>query len=105
MSRKAYHLMTGQLNGSRLVNIDMTGLSCNHGLIRAEHAVKGGGIGLGAASKIIYLGIGDTANFAYLRCGTLAVFVKTVGQGLTVVGLYQMAQHFGVGTIVVVAFK
>ena len=97
--------MTGQLNGSRLVNIDVTGFGCYHGLIRAEHPVKGGGIGLGAACEIIYLGFGSETGLAYLRGGTLAVFVKTVGQGLTVVGLYQMAQHFGVGTIVVVAFK
>ena len=103
--RQSDDLVPAGLDGSCFVHIDVSGVGTNHCFIRAQHGIDDGGVGLGAAREQVHVGIADSTFCRYLLPGTVAEAVEAIGEGLFVVGFHQMAQHVGVGTVVVVAFE
>ena len=97
--------MAAALDGPSLVDVDVGCRRRHHALMGAQQRVDDHGIGLCAADEEEHIGFGAFAGLAYLFLGLLAPCVEAIGEVGVVVGLYQSAQHVGVRTVVVVAFK
>ena len=97
--------MLRKLDGTGLMDIDMTTAYTDNTLILVEHRVDGRGIGLSAASQKEDLGIRQPAGFTDTILGAFAELIESIRSGMGVIILNQILQHLGVRTIVVVTFK
>ena len=97
--------MLRKLDGTSLVDVDMTRADADDALVLVEHGVDGGGVGLRAARQEEYLRVGHADSLADTVLGTVAELIKTVGRGLGTIVLHKLFEHLRVRPVVVVAFK
>ena len=97
--------MLRELDGSCLMDIDVTRPHTNDSLVLIEHRVDGGGVGLGASGEEEYLRIGQSASLTDSGFGAFGELVETVGRGLGGVIPYEIVKNLLTGPVVIVAFK
>ena len=97
--------VTAGLDGTGLVDVDMSGVGTDDGLAGGEAGVDDGGIGLGASGEEVDVGIGTLACLADLAACAFAPLVEAIGETLPGVGVDEVLQHLGMSTIVIVTFE
>ena len=97
--------VTAGLDGTGLVDVDMSGVGTDDGLAGGEAGVDDGGIGLGASGEEVDVGIGTLACLADLAACAFAPLVEAIGETLLLVGVDEVLQHLGMSTIVIVTFE
>lgn len=103
--RQGKHLMAAMLDGSRLVDVDVSRLGTQHALIGAEHRGDDGGIGLRATHQEVYLGIGSIAHLAHQLTGLFTPGIFAITAGLFPIGFNQTPENEGMAALVVVILK
>ena len=98
-------LMLGELDGTGLVDVDMTRAHTDDTLVLIEHRVDGGSVGLGTSRQEEYLRVGHANGLADAVLGALGELVEAIGCGLGIVITHQVFQHFRMGPVVVVAIE
>ena len=99
------NLMFGKLNGTSLMDVDMTRAHTDDTFVLVEHGVNGGGISLRATRQEEYLGIGHADSLANALFGALRELVEAVGCRLGIVVAHQVFKHLGVCPVVIIALK
>ena len=85
--------------------VDVSRLHGQNAFVALKHTVDDGGVGLRAAYEEEDVGFGTLDGSPYLVSGQFAPFVESVGLALLAVGFEQMANHFGMRSVVVIAFE
>ena len=97
--------MTAKLDGTALMDIDVSRFNGQHTLITVQHGVDDGGIGLRTAHKEKDVSIRAVAGCADLLLGRCAVIIQAVSCGLFIVGLCEPTQYRLVATIVIITLE
>ena len=97
--------MAGVLDGTGFVGGHMAGGRGQHALPALQHGGNDDGVGLGAAGDEGHVGVRAGAGGADLLPCTGAVGVGAVAGHFFKVGLGQLLQDGGMGTLAVVIFK
>ena len=105
IGRKSQHLVSGVLNGTRFVHIDVPGVGANHALIGAEQRSDDGGVGLRATHQKVHRSIGaaNSLDDGTARPGTIAVLA--VARCLLQISCYKALHYCRMRSLVVVALK
>ena len=105
VGRQADHFVAGVLDGTGFVGGHMAGGRGQHALPALQHGGNDDGVGLGAAGDEGHVGVRAGAGGADLLPCAGAVGVGAVAGHLFKVGLGQLLQDGGMGTLAVVIFK
>ena len=105
LGRQRQHLVAAGLDGSCLVDVDVSRLCAQGSLVGPQDGGDHGGVGLGTAHQKFHRRIRGLAGLADKFPGVIAVGVHTVARRLLQIGLGQGLQNFGVGPLPVVTFK
>ena len=97
--------MAAGLNGSCLVDIDMSRLGAQGSLVGPQDGGDHGGVSLGTAHQKLHRRLRGLAGLADKFPGVVAVGVQAVARRLLQIGLGQGLQDFGVGPLPIVTFK
>ena len=98
-------LMSCELHGSRLVNVNMSRVGAQYALVGLQHAVDDRGVGLCATGEEPDLRLGDFTSLTDQCPCMFAEAVVAVALRALGVGFHEMAQHSFVCPVVVIAFK
>ena len=98
-------LMLRKLDGSCLMDIDVTRPHTDNSLVLIKHRVDGGGVGLGASGEEEYLRIGQSASLTDSGFGAFGELVEAIRRRFGVVIPYEMVENLLAGPVVIVAFK
>ena len=98
-------LVTGGLDGTGLMHVDVAGIRAEHALPRFECRRDNCQVCLRCTDKKMHIGVWRVAQLFDLRSGLGAVFVLTIAGGLVKIGFLHPIQHSGGGTLAVVTFK
>ena len=93
------HLVAGRLDGAGLVHVRMAGINGDDALVRGEHGVDHGLVGLRAADEEPHVGVGRLACFADPALGIFAGRVAAVSGERRVVGPRETVEDLGAGPI------
>ena len=105
MLREGEHLMPRHLHGTRLMNVDMSGVGCQDPFIELQHRVDDHHIGLSTANQEEHFSIRTLTSLDDLFAGSLTKLVKTVTGSEFLIRIYQVLQHLGMHTVVIVALE
>ena len=105
VGREGDDFMSAALDGTALMDADVSGLDTDDSFHGWKKTVNDGGVGLRAPDKEEHVSRLVLAGMADLGLGLFRPFVEAVGEALDAVGLHEVLQHLGVCSVVVVAFE
>ena len=95
-------LMSAMLDGTCLMNIDMSGMGADDSLIRTQGGVDDGEIGLRAAKQEMHFSIGTAEMGKYHLPGLFAPFVEAVAAVAVFVGVLKGGKDGGMSAVIIV---
>ena len=99
------NLVLCKLDGTSLVNIDMSTIYCNYALILVEHRVDNRGVGLCASCKEEDVSFIILTSLLYQFLCPHATLVSPVGLSSQFIGLNQFLEYFWMCSVTVVVVK
>ena len=103
MLGEGQYLMSGVLDGTRLMDGDMAGLHRDGALIVCEHGGDDGGVGLRTAHEEVHLALRAVAGLQDFPLSALGIRVVAVAVQLLEIGLDEPLENLGVRTLGIIA--